>query len=224
HTERRHPRALRVSGLGMAPGAIEAAKRRRAGLESFTVAPSKYLGHYVAGNLAARHNIKVRLDNSPGTGITATVELPPGLLTTEQAPAQADEPHAARDVWPPTPASAPPASRASLPPATSSPASASSTPAGGWAPSDQQPPAEASSPSPAPSQLQPSRADGQSSTPQRTPSGLVKRAPRVVDTGEMRALAAQPDETVLDSISRVTSRHTAANPQVPGTGAPATGS
>ena len=30
-----------------------------AGEESFTVAPSKYLGHYVAGNLAARHDIRV---------------------------------------------------------------------------------------------------------------------------------------------------------------------
>jgi len=60
---------------------------------------------------------------------------------------------------------------------------------------------------------------------QRTPSGLVKRAPRVVDTGEMRALAAQPDETVLDSISRVTARHSASpsEPQAPATGGPAAG-
>ncbi|HEY8547397.1 MAG TPA: hypothetical protein VIL36_20185, partial [Acidimicrobiales bacterium] len=54
-----------------------------AGAESFTIAPSKYLGHYVAGNLAARHNINVTLHNSPGHGITATINLPPTLLTTE---------------------------------------------------------------------------------------------------------------------------------------------
>ena len=71
------------SGLGMPPPDIEAANRRLAGAESFTIAPSKYLGHYVAGNLAARHGIGVRLDASPGNGITATVNIPPALLTTE---------------------------------------------------------------------------------------------------------------------------------------------
>ena len=71
------------TGLGMAAKDVAAANRRLAGAESFTVAPSKYLGHYVAGNLAARHDIHVRLDTSPGQGITATITLPPGLLTTE---------------------------------------------------------------------------------------------------------------------------------------------
>jgi signal transduction histidine kinase len=71
------------SGLGMPPADIEAANRRLAGEESFTIAPSKYLGHYVAGNLAARHGIIVHLDNSPGNGITATVRLPGSLLTTD---------------------------------------------------------------------------------------------------------------------------------------------
>ena len=54
------------TGLGMAAERLAAANRRLAGAESFTVAPSKYLGHYVAGNLAARHEIHVRLDTSPG--------------------------------------------------------------------------------------------------------------------------------------------------------------
>ena len=65
------------TGLGMAPKDLTAANRRLAGAESFTVAPSKYLGHYVAGNLAARHGIEVRLDTSPGQGITATLTVPP---------------------------------------------------------------------------------------------------------------------------------------------------
>ncbi|HET6664723.1 MAG TPA: ATP-binding protein, partial [Acidimicrobiales bacterium] len=78
------------SGLGMPPADIEAANRRLAGEESFTIAPSKYLGHYVAGNLAARHGIGVRLDASPGNGITATVRLPASLLTTD-SPAE-DQP------------------------------------------------------------------------------------------------------------------------------------
>jgi signal transduction histidine kinase len=71
------------SGLGMPPEELARANRRLAGAESFTIAPSKYLGHYVAGNLAARHGINVTLHNSPGHGITATVNLPPNLLTTE---------------------------------------------------------------------------------------------------------------------------------------------
>jgi signal transduction histidine kinase len=73
------------SGLGMPPEELARANRRLAGAESFTIAPSKYLGHYVAGNLAARHGINVTLHNSPGHGITATINLPPSLLTTEPA-------------------------------------------------------------------------------------------------------------------------------------------
>src|SRR5262245_25335810 len=96
--------AIIDSGLGMPPTDVTAANRRLAGAESFTIAPSKYLGHYVAGNLAARHNIHVTLDNSPGNGITATIDLPPTLLTADAAPPSPDEPPAARDVWPPTPA------------------------------------------------------------------------------------------------------------------------
>ena len=72
--------AIIDAGLGMPPEELERANRRLAGAESFTIAPSKYLGHYVAGNLAARHNIHVALHNSPGHGITATVTLPPILL------------------------------------------------------------------------------------------------------------------------------------------------
>jgi hypothetical protein len=71
------------SGLGMPPDEIARANRRLAGAESFTVAPSKYLGHYVAGNLAVRHGIFVRLQHSPGAGITATVHLPAGLTVGE---------------------------------------------------------------------------------------------------------------------------------------------
>ena len=75
--------AIIDAGLGMPPDELARANRRLAGAESFTIAPSKYLGHYVAGNLAARHNINVTLHNSPGHGITATINLPPTLLTTE---------------------------------------------------------------------------------------------------------------------------------------------
>jgi signal transduction histidine kinase len=88
--------AIIDSGLGMIPTDIESANRRLAGAESFTIAPSKYLGHYVTGNLAARHDIGVHLDNSPGNGVTATINIPAALLTTdavldEQPPARAPQ-------------------------------------------------------------------------------------------------------------------------------------
>jgi signal transduction histidine kinase len=93
------------AGLGMPPADIEAANRRLAGEESFTIAPSKYLGHYVAGNLAARHGIGVRLDASPGNGITATVNIPPALLTAEQAATSPELPPSERAL--PAPVGAP---------------------------------------------------------------------------------------------------------------------
>jgi signal transduction histidine kinase len=74
------------TGLGMPPDELSRANRRLAGTESFTTAPSKYLGHYVAGHLAARHGIDVILYQSPERGITAVVNLPPALLMTEAEP------------------------------------------------------------------------------------------------------------------------------------------
>jgi signal transduction histidine kinase len=89
------------SGLGMSAEDIAAADRRLAGTESFTIAPSKYLGHYVAGNLAARHGIRVHLESSPGNGITAAVDLPSVLLATDADLAASDGPVPVRSVWPP---------------------------------------------------------------------------------------------------------------------------
>src|SRR5690606_34532996 len=116
--------AIIDSGLGMSPEDIAAANRRLAGLESFTIAPSKYLGHYVAGNLAARHGIKVRLDNSPGNGITATVELPPTLLTTDTTnlAAPVTPPHGIRALPTTAPAAEDTAPEPSPPPPPAEPA------------------------------------------------------------------------------------------------------
>jgi signal transduction histidine kinase len=73
------------SGFGMDASDLAQANLRLVGDESFTIAPSKYLGHYVAGNLAERHGIRIHLDTSPGGGITASVDLPAALLTPEAA-------------------------------------------------------------------------------------------------------------------------------------------
>ena len=81
-----HVIAVMDAGVGMAPESLEAANRRLAGDESFAVAPSKYLGHYVAANLAARHDIRVRLAPGVSGGVTATVHLPPHLLVRDAVP------------------------------------------------------------------------------------------------------------------------------------------
>ena len=112
--ERRHPRPQppgrlhagrsSTTGLGMPAADLAQANRRLAGTESFTIAPSKYLGHYVAGNLAARHGIHLQLENSPGNGITATIDLPPTLLTNEAPTGDPiTDPHGTRAVATPVP-------------------------------------------------------------------------------------------------------------------------
>ena len=54
--------AIIDQGVGMNEEQLETANRRLAGEESFTVAPSRYLGHYVAGHLAATHGIEIAPD------------------------------------------------------------------------------------------------------------------------------------------------------------------
>lgn len=75
--------AVDDDGIGMAPEDLERANRRLSGAESYTVAPSRYLGHYVAGNLATRFGIAVRLQDSPAGGVTATVAIPASLMDVE---------------------------------------------------------------------------------------------------------------------------------------------
>ena len=175
------------SGLGMPPADIEAANRRLAGEESFTIAPSKYLGHYVAGNLAARHGITVHLDNSPGNGITATVRLPAGLLTSdspveEQPPVRASQ---SADTLAPMPDLVG-AEAAAIGPAPNGANGAGSRPGlfvVGGAPEPE--------PVPAPAPLT-----------ARTASGLVKRARRGIPDAEGPATPTPADD-VLANLSNV---------------------
>jgi signal transduction histidine kinase len=79
--------AIIDAGSGMTDHELIAANRRLAGAESFTVAPSKYLGHYVAGHLADRHGIGLHLEpRATTTGITAVIDLPPALLVAAAPP------------------------------------------------------------------------------------------------------------------------------------------
>jgi signal transduction histidine kinase len=68
------------AGPGMSPAETEQANRRLTGEESYTVAPSTNLGHYVAGQLAARHGVAVRVDTLAGGGLVATITVPQALV------------------------------------------------------------------------------------------------------------------------------------------------
>src|SRR5690606_23987324 len=221
--------AIIDSGLGMSPEDLAAANRRLAGLESFTIAPSKYLGHYVAGNLAARHGIKVRLDNSPGNGITATVELPPTLLTTDTTnlAAPVTPPHGtpALDAAPVDEAAGAAAANGSTsawPPPLPAPAEGDRSPAPSpWGPREAQVPPPSALGGPAGG---PPAPDAEPAPPARTASGLVKRSPRGTDRGVTRP--AVLDTQVLASIRHVTgnpANRASTQPPDAGAGAPGDG-
>ena len=70
-------------GVGMAPADLAAARARLRDEENFLVAPTRFLGHYVVGRLAKRLGVRVDLSESPTTGLTARILLPPDLLADE---------------------------------------------------------------------------------------------------------------------------------------------
>ena len=92
---RRSPTGYVISivdeGIGMSPDQVIDANRRIEELDRFDVSPSKVLGLYVVGRLAARSGISVKLMESSVNGVTARVVLPLELLadvsTKESLPA-----------------------------------------------------------------------------------------------------------------------------------------
>ncbi|MFG2985081.1 ATP-binding protein [Streptomyces sp. NPDC048258] len=58
-------------GIDMSPEELARANARLSGDESFLVAPTRYLGHYVAGRLTGRLGAHVELRPTEGSGITA---------------------------------------------------------------------------------------------------------------------------------------------------------
>ncbi len=85
--------AIADNGIGMTETELDRANRRLSGREAYTVAPSRYLGHYVAGNLARQLGVAVRLQDDPAGGLVATVTLPAELLSApgeEPAPTVPD--------------------------------------------------------------------------------------------------------------------------------------
>lgn len=75
-------------GIGMDDEAIAAANRRLSGEEKFAVAPSRYLGHYIAGHLSTRIGAVARLSRGKRDGIVAEVFLPAKLIMATPKNAQ----------------------------------------------------------------------------------------------------------------------------------------
>ncbi|MDG4795922.1 nitrate- and nitrite sensing domain-containing protein [Micromonospora sp. WMMD1082] len=83
-----HGYALSISdqGLGMNEATIEEANRRLARSPEFDPAETARLGLFVVARLAARHDVRVRLRPSEGSGLTAVVLIPTELITEEPSP------------------------------------------------------------------------------------------------------------------------------------------
>ena len=68
------------SGIGMSSDDLATANQRLEGLGADGEVPGRYLGHFVAGRLAARHGIAISLQPSHSGGLVARVKVPAPLL------------------------------------------------------------------------------------------------------------------------------------------------
>jgi signal transduction histidine kinase len=90
-------------GVGMEDADLAAANALLAAPPEVDLSVSKRLGFHVVARLAARHQIKVVLSPTPGSGVTASVALPGTLFELGPEPVNAlPAPHAAR-LAPPQP-------------------------------------------------------------------------------------------------------------------------
>jgi signal transduction histidine kinase len=75
-------------GSGMREEDLARSNARLAGRESFLITPTRYLGHYVVGTLAARLDVQVELRPTPGQdeacGVTAYIALPSALVDAQE--------------------------------------------------------------------------------------------------------------------------------------------
>jgi signal transduction histidine kinase len=68
------------SGIGMSANDLDIANQRLEGLGSEEDVPGRYLGHFVAGRLAARHGLSISVQASHSGGLVARVRIPGNLL------------------------------------------------------------------------------------------------------------------------------------------------
>ncbi len=77
------------SGVGMSSAELADANRRLQTVSDLDANPSKVLGLYVVGRLAARHGLHVTLTKAPTDGVAAVVRVPLNLLETDLGDASA---------------------------------------------------------------------------------------------------------------------------------------
>jgi anti-sigma regulatory factor (Ser/Thr protein kinase) len=77
--------AIVDQGVGMDPEDLARANARLRGEESFLTAPTRFLGHYVVGQLAAQMSVDVQIAPSPVTGLSVRVMLPESVLALPPA-------------------------------------------------------------------------------------------------------------------------------------------
>ncbi len=75
------------SGIGMHDEELERANALISSASALTLAPSRFLGHYVVAQLASRHGLAVHLAASPAGGLTAMIALPAELIGMKREPA-----------------------------------------------------------------------------------------------------------------------------------------
>ena len=68
------------SGIGMSSEDLATANQRLEGQGANGEVPGRYLGHFVAGRLAARHTISISLQPSHSGGLVARVKVPASLM------------------------------------------------------------------------------------------------------------------------------------------------
>jgi signal transduction histidine kinase len=80
--ELREELAIRLvdHGLGLTEDRLAEENRRLVDRERLDIAPTSVLGLFVVGRLARRHNLRVRLEPTPGGGLTAMLWVPADLF------------------------------------------------------------------------------------------------------------------------------------------------
>ena len=85
-------------GIGMSDDDLDAANERLISTPRLDKVPTQYLGLYVVGRLAARHDIEVKLLDAPTGGVAARVTLPAALTeVTDRPPERQETPASAAD-------------------------------------------------------------------------------------------------------------------------------
>ncbi|HEY2792062.1 MAG TPA: ATP-binding protein, partial [Micromonosporaceae bacterium] len=113
-----HPGRVTIvdHGIGLSPERLAEENARLAQRERLDLAPTEVLGLFVVGRLARRHNLSVVLTNTPGGGVTVTIDIVGILMAPGSSPTGPSGPSGlagppGSPALPPPPVFAPPAAQ-----------------------------------------------------------------------------------------------------------------